>query len=245
MGFWSSIGSAISNGFSAICSAVSSGLSAIGSAVSSFASAVSTAIATTIEALAPIAEAIGKFANALLQGLGVIRPGEDIEDFGDRALQAANSEAKITPDKFENFKDYIEELRNFELDPEKSAKTPKSVKLTSGLALGTVGLEKKFDMEKGSLNGVWFLPMANPDYFTSNRVQDMLETGRLGGSIFEYLENKLSAGDEVEFTEKLSASLNQDEKKELYQELDITRENHDNLAKDVQLAMQNKEQQGE
>ena len=243
MGFFSSVGSAISSGFSAVCSAVSSGLSAIGSAVSSFASAVSTVIATTIEALAPIAEAIGKFANALLQGLGIIKPDEDIEEFGDRALQAAAE--GITPDKYEDFEDYIEDLRNFELDPEKSAKTPKSVKLTSGLALGTVGLEKKFDMEKGSLNGVWFLPMANPDYFTSNRVQDMLETGRLGGSIFEYLESKLSLGDEVKFTEKLSAGLDQSEKKELYQELDKTRENHDNLAKDVQLAMQNKEQQGE
>lgn len=243
MGFWSSVGSAISSGFSAVCGAVSSGLSAIGSAVSSFASSVSTVIATTIEALAPIAEAIGKFANALLQGLGIIKPDEDIEEFGDRALQAAAE--GITPDKYENFEDYIEELRNFELDPEKSAKTPKTVKLTSGLALGTVGVEKKFDMEKGSLNGVWFLPMANPEYFTSDRVQGMLEAGRLGGSIFEYLEDKLSLGDEVEFIEKLSAGLDQDEQKELYQELDIARENHDNLAKDVELAMQNKEQSGE
>ena len=224
MGFWSSIGSAISSMGSAISSAVSS----IGSALSSFATGVAAVIGGAIEALAPIAKAIGTVANALLQGLGILKPNEDIEDMGDRALQAAD--VGITMDEFEDFDAYMDELRNFEPDPEKSKSYSPAQKTVAGLGVGTVGMEKKFDAEPGSLDSVWLLPMANPEYFNADRLQSMLSTGRFNGDAFAYLEKRLTGGESRSFEKAMEVDadgkvMSADERSELYQALEDAQDN--------------------
>lgn len=190
---------------SSIGSAFSSAVSSIGRVLSSFAEVIAPVIGSIIEALQPVAEAIGTFANAFLQALGIIKPDERVEDLGDRALQAA--EKGITMDQFENFDDYMAALRNFDLDPEKTAKRSHAEKLTAGLGVGTCGVEHKFNAEPGSLKDLWLLPMSNPVYFTPERMTSLLTTGRLGGDIFSYLEQKLSGGDARAIEKKLEVGL--------------------------------------
>lgn len=240
MGFWSSIGSAISS----VGSAIGSACSAIGSAVSSFASSIAPVIGSIASALAPVATGLAKFATDFLQKLGILKPEENTEDMGDRALQAADR--GITIDKFENFDDYMTKLREEPLDPEKSKKYSDTEKLVAGLGVGTVGVEEKFNMERGSLNGMWLLPMANGQYFNPERMQTLVSTGRLGGDVFAYLEKRLSAGDTRSLEKRLEinadgTSMNNAEMNTLYDALDSARESFSDMTQKAEEAHQNKQ----
>lgn len=214
MGFFSFVSGACS----AICSAVSS----IGSALSSFASGISAVIGAISNALPKLGEALGQFANSLLKGLGILKPDEDIEDQGERALQAA--EQGITADKFEDFDDYVAALRSFELDPDKAEKRSSAEKLTAGLGVGTVALEKKFELASGTLNGIWLLPLANPGYFTVERVGSLINEGKFGGDIYGYLERRLSAGDGYRLESSLASATSIGDQQELFNALDSARD---------------------
>lgn len=241
MGFWSSVGSFVGSVCSAVGSAISSTVSAIGTAVSSFASGLGAVIGGVIEALAPVAEAIGKFANAFLTGLGILKPDEDVGDMGERALQAA--EHGITMDKFDNFEDYMEAIRDFEIDEVKAANRKPSEKLLAGMSLGTVGVEDKYNLERGSLNGMWLLPMANADYFTPERMESWIQNGRLGQGedIFAYLSKKLEVGEANAFEAALEVNedgtiMREEQKEQLYSALDSAVENHgSNITRSEQL----------
>lgn len=237
MGLLSSIVSAVSSACSSVSSAVGSVCSAIGGAISSFAAGVGTVIGGIISALSPVAEGLGKFANAFLQALGILKPDEKVDDLGDRALQAADK--GITIDKFENFDEYMAALRDFKLDPEESAKRSAAEKMVAGLGVGTIATEKKFNMEHGALNGMWLLPMANPSYFTPERMQTLVSTGRLGGDIFAYLEKRLSAGDTRTLEKRLEinadgSEMSNAELDTLYDELHAARDNFTEISKQAE-----------
>lgn len=228
MGIWNSVSSFCSSVGSAISSAVSS----IGSALSSFASGVGTVIGSVIEALTPVAKAIGSFANAFLQGLGILKPDEKVEDMGDRALQAA--EEGITMDTFDGFEEYMNALRDFEPDPEKSKSYSPGAKLVAGLGVGTKGVEEKFNAEPGSLDAMWLLPMSNPEYFTPERMQGLVSSGRLCGDTFAYLEKRLTGGESRTFEKALEIdesgnAIDTDERGELYQALEDAQKNWGNI----------------
>ena len=229
MGFFSFI---VSVG-SAICSSIS----AIGSAVSSFASTVAPVIGSIINSLPAIAEGIGRFANAFLQGLGILKPKEEIQDIGERAIQAA--EQGITMDNFSDFDSYMQSLRDFPLDEDVSNRRGKAEKIVSGLAVGTVGVEDKFNYERGSLNGVWLLNVANPGYFTPERVLDFVSTGCLCADIYGYLENRLSGGDARTMEKNMEANLQgksapRNEIEKLYQALDQSKERFAEIADSIE-----------
>lgn len=234
MGIFGSFFGGISSGFSRLCSGISSVVSGIGSALSSFATGVGSFIGGLVTALAPVAQGLGRFANAFLQGLGIFKPKEDVEEMGDRALQAADK--GIVLEKFADFDAYMEALREVKLDPEASAKRPQAEKLVAGLGLGTVGVEKKFGLEHGSMNNMWLLPITNPEYFTPERMQNMVATGRLGGDVMAYLENRLSGGDSMAFEKQLSvrqdgSPMGKDETSQLYNALDIAKDTMANFHK--------------
>lgn len=204
MGFWSSVGSAISSGFNAVCSAVSNTVSAIGSSISSFATTVAPmlgGILNTLGNLHPAVKALVGFAAVFLVALGILHPEERVENIGERALQAA--EEGITIDKFENFEAYMEALRKFDLKPELTKKYSPTEKFIAGLGVATIGIEDKFKAERGSLNGLWLLPMTNPGYFTPERMQTLLNAGQLPTNAWQYLENRLSAGQARSFEKSL------------------------------------------
>lgn len=217
--------------------AVSSAVSSIGSSLSSFASGVGTVVGNIVTALKPVAEALGKFANAFLQGLGILKPDEKTEDLGERALQAA--EKGITLEQFDDFDSYMDTLRNFDLDPDKAEKRDHAEKLVAGLGVGTVALEHKFNAAPGSLDSLWLLPIANPGYFTPERMQGIVSTGRLTGDIWAYLDKRLSAGDSGRLEESLAAGAGQDaphanDKEQLYEALDQARDKWEGLGRQIE-----------
>ncbi len=175
-----------------IGSAVVSAVSSIGSAVSSFCATVLPKIAPT---LGQIAEVIKSIANTVLTVLDIFKPGEDVEEMGDRALQAA--EQGIKPEKFSSYDEYLDEIRNFQLDPRKSESMGSAEKIGAGLAVGTVGLEKKFDAPEGSLGPIWTLAASNPGYFNAERLVSIVQGGKSVTDVMRYFEGKLGSDDAI------------------------------------------------
>ncbi len=192
MGFWSSF-----------CSGVSSACSSIGSALSSACSSVLSGISSVISnagplfsALAiviPITGALGKVVAALdIIGkiLGVQEPGEDTEDIGDRAIQA--QEAGISPEDYATYKEYSAAIKNFELDPKRSAEISDLDKKLAGIATQAWAYEDKFGAA-----GVGLLTktIEKPDYFTGDRLASFLDKVENISDVVQYFDGKLSSNE--------------------------------------------------
>lgn len=222
----SSIGE-VSRSFNAVCSSVS----AVGKAVAEFAHDIKPVLGPLLTSLAnvvphPAVKAVLTFANALIHVLAIFHPEETVQDMGERALQAADN--GITLDKFENFEEYMSELRAFPIDPE-VAKTHSPVEqIVAGLGIATAGIEDKFNIENGSLNDVWLLPLTNSEYFTPERVEGLLENGKIIGDVSAYLEKSMSGEDASDFRKNLEITpegkpMNDTELGKLYDALDSAR----------------------
>lgn len=218
-------------------SAITATVVTIGTLVSSFAATMGPVLANIIKTLPSTIETISKFAEVFLQVQSILKPGEKIEDIGERSLQAAKN--GVTMEKFDNFDDYMTALRNFQLDPDVTKNRDVSEKLVAGMAVTTVGMEDKFSAERGSLNSLWSLPLANPTFFTPERMQSLLVAGRLGADILGYLNRSIS-GSETRTVEK-GLEINPDgspmdkpELNKLYDALDSARSNWADLVKQVE-----------
>jgi hypothetical protein len=234
---WGAICSVCSSIISSVGSSIAKAVSGIGSALSSFVTTVAPVIGSVIESMKPIAKALGEFSNVFLQALGILKPDEKIEELGERALQAASK--GITLEKYENFDDYMNELRSFDLDPEISSKRSTAEKIVAGLGVGTIGVEEKFNAERGSFNEIWMLPLVNPTYFTPERMQGLIVAGRLGGEIFSYLEKRLDGADSSSFRKSLELTpegkvMTDPEQAKLYEALNTARENWADIAKQME-----------
>ena len=205
-------------------------VSSIGPALASFAAKVAPIVNAVISTMKEMVGPLLKFADNFLRTLNIIKPDETTEEFGERALQAA--EKGITTDKFDNFDDYIESLRNFDLDPDKAQKRNQAEKLVAGMGVANVALEHKFNAASGSFDGIWLLPIANPNYFTPERMISLVSNGQLFGDILAYLDKRLSAGDSARLEESMAAGAG--DKQELYKALDQTRENWEALKQKIE-----------
>ena len=233
MGFWSSVGNFCSSVVNSVCNTVSK----VGSEVSSFIVKVAPAVVPIITTSNSVFATVCRFAGAFLQALGIFKAGEKVEDLGDRALQAADN--GITPDKFKNFDEYMAALRNFDIDPVVSANTSDVTKVIAGLGVATLAVEDKFNAERGSFNGIWLLPIANPNYFTPERMTYLLKTDSLKGDILSYLNKNLAASESRNFENKLAVDKNGtvstgQKLDDLYDALDSAREKWAELAKQVE-----------
>lgn len=191
MGFWSSIGSAVSSACSWVSSAVSSASSWAGKALSA-----------VVDVGGGILGSLGGMAGSLLRGLGLFRADDQpIEVWGDRAMQA--EEQKIFPDQFENFSDYMDKLRNFETDPEKSKESTFEQKTFKGIEIAGRALEYKFDAPEGSMANVFVLSASNPDYFTSERFKTLLNSGMDINDIANYFQGKLGGAESLKIEDNL------------------------------------------
>jgi hypothetical protein len=81
-----------------------------------------------------------KLVTTILEKLGLIDAGEDAKEVGDKMLQA--EEKGITPDNYENYDDYNKAIKEFELDPEKSAQFTDQEKFAKYAAVGLGQIEK-------------------------------------------------------------------------------------------------------
>lgn len=244
MGLLSSIGNAFSSGFNVLSntfSAVTNTVSAIGGRIAEFAHNIKPVLGPILTTLAtviphPIVKAVATFANTLLHALSIFHPNENVQDMGDRALQA--SEQGITIEKFENFDAYMTAIREFDLNPEASKKYSPAEKLVAGLGVATAGIEEKFNAEPGSLHDIWLLPILGQDYFTPERIKSLLENGRLIGDVSAYLEKRMSGGEASVFTKNLEITpegnpMNDKELGQLYDALDQARTEWADLNKQL------------
>ena len=64
-------------------------------------------------------------------------------------------------------------------------------------------MERKYSAAPGSLDTLWLLPIANPGYFTPERMQAIVKSGCINGDALTYLERRLPAGDSRRLEEAL------------------------------------------
>lgn len=152
MGFWDGICSFCSS----VCSTVKDVCSSIGSALSNIGKVASTiSVISKVLAVIPGMQAasafllnVSKVAAAIAVMCKVFSPDDNIEDIGERALQA--EENGITLEKCENdFNKYMEKLRNMELDPNKKhdideCRLAGALVAEKGISLQNVGLSTKY-----------------------------------------------------------------------------------------------------
>ena len=191
--------------FSAVIGFVSTVISVVSAAlpaVARFCVAVAPKIAAVITS-PQVWEVIGKVISVVSQVLSIFRTDESVEDMGDRAMQAAEKEG-LTPDSFDQWEDYADALRNFELDPVKSESYSTLDKTISGIAVALDGLERKFDVPAGTMGGLAMLVAQNPDYFTSERLLGILATTKDIGAIIDFFNGKLDASDGASVSEVLT-----------------------------------------
>lgn len=157
-------------------------LGAIG-AITAAAVSVTKALAVVglaVEGLKVIGNAIASIAKEL----GIIKPDRDIEEFGDRALQA--EEKGITPDKYSSFEEWVKDIEkdDWGYDPERNKDMPPEKKILKGAEVASAVVLEKFP----NLPIQDFLNVAgkNPDFFT---VERMDEIGKLANSDSDAFEN--------------------------------------------------------
>lgn len=197
---------------SSVISTVCSGVGSVLGAVGNFAVSVGTAIGG---ALSTVAGVIGSVA----QALGAIKPEEKIDELGDRALQAADS--GIQPDNFEKYDEYLDAIRSFEIDPEKSKSLSAESKQMAGLAVTAKSIEDKFDLREGTVGALSVLAAINSDYFTSERMLAWFNSDMPIEKIIDYFDSKLDAADTVEVEAEL---IRQDQEVTGRNETDIEKE---------------------
>lgn len=247
MGFWSSVGSAVSGACSAIGSAFSSACSAIGGAFSAVFSSVAK-VCSGVVSLAKVLPLPGMLGvvvkavtvlDAVFKVLGLLKPDEKTEELGDRVVQA--HEAGIRPERFDSYDEYMQEIRAFELDPEKSEKITQLQKITSGLAVQTWGVEEKFGEGAGELVPVILKDHYRAEgegkepYLTSERMGVYLDAIDTVKDVAAYFSGSLDTERHQQIEEKLVAAekLNHPEKTEaeIYTQLDeCTRATEDEKA---------------
>ena len=230
--------SLIVGAIASVGAAIAGAVTTVGTAASSFAASIAPKLGTLLSTAKTYAEPVLKFANTLMQAVDILKPGETIESFGERALQAA-AEGNTMDGK--SFDEYMSMLRGYEIDPEKSEKRSLAEKMVAGMAVGTVGLEHKFNADKGSLNNIWLLPLSNNSYFTPERIKDWLAAGNFGGDALAYLNNLMSGGAARSFEKSFEVeangkAMNDVEKEKLYAALDDAREHWAEISQKIEAA---------
>lgn len=123
------------------------GLSTLFSGISSVLSVVATRLMPAIgKIIGPILEPFAKAIEAFMKSLGLIGNEEQVEEIGDRALQAESDDLHpIKIESFDSHEKYLEALKEYELDEEKSAridpteKMHRAIEILLGLAIERYG----------------------------------------------------------------------------------------------------------
>lgn len=161
-----------------------------------------TAVALAIQAVA----VIGQILMTVAKALGLIEDDQQsVEDLGDKAIQAADE--GIVPENYESYEQYLHDVENFELDPEKSA----SIKQEEKIAKGAEVLLKAAD-EKLGTDGIVVVNLlnamaSNQDFFREfgGAVDKAIkENPELIKTISSFVaDRKLSDGDVDAMTDKM------------------------------------------
>ena len=192
MGFWSSVGSAISSA----CSFVSSAVSSIGSALASSATKLLGVAGKYLEPVSTIIQII-----AVL--IDVLKPDDDIEEIGAKAMQPESKK----PEDFDSNAEYIDYLKNeVTLDKEKFDKAnsaEKAARTAVGASIVAKGIEEKkgFDIPLSTWVAMAKLNLTDK----AQEIDTILETFKDGklDDFVKYTEGKLEAKKELEVGDTL------------------------------------------
>lgn len=221
----------------AAVSAITTAVAAIGPAVSSFVASVGPSLSAIALQIKPYAQALATFANNFLQVLEILKSGEQVTDLGERALQGLEQGVKMGD--YNSVSDYLAALREIKVDPDVCSNRSFAEKLVAGLAISTVALEDKFNVQEGQFNSIWLLPLANPAYFTSERMLALVTTGTLDGNILDYLDRKMTAGESRDFEKSLEKNesvepITTEQRVELYDALEVAQDKWAEISKQVE-----------
>ena len=230
MGMWDSISSA--------CASVGNAISNTFSSFSSTCSDVINSVATHAPAISGVLKALSvviphpylKMAlpiiDAALVVIGLLATGETTEEIGERALHA--KEANISPSDFFSYDEYMEEIRAFELDPEKSNNFNFGEKVAAGMSIQAWGMEEKFGEHSSELLSLIITDAPNLNkgegYFTESRVDSILQSIDNISNVVNFFKAKLDPDTRGEIESSLvdiEKSLNPDMSiEDIYNQLD-------------------------
>jgi len=184
--------------FSFICDTVSS----VASTAVSVASSIGGAISSTIDKMLPYLEKIhpvlGQVSEIIRDVgkiLGILNPGEEIEDIGDRVIQASEQDPTMKPERFDTYEEYLNAIRTFELDPQKTKQNQENQTATI-IGLATVGkaTEERFDLRDNSSVEMIRVIAKSREFFNADRMGNLVRNDANFGEIGRYLDGKLSLG---------------------------------------------------
>lgn len=173
--------------------------------VPTIASTIATTIASTLSSIATFIslyaptilrtlETVNQVMSIISVNTQILQPKESLEDIGNRALQAAESQ-NIQPEQFNDYDDYLNEIRQFQLDPNKTIVYSSIDKQIAGLGIVCQSIEHKLNLPTNSMGILATMIALNPQYFTAERINHLLHTGLDLNQIIKYFNNDLGASD--------------------------------------------------
>ncbi|CAA6814428.1 MAG: Unknown protein [uncultured Thiotrichaceae bacterium] len=197
MGFWSSVGSAISSAVSFVSNAVSS----IGGALAGAASGLLKVAGPLLGDVTTVIQLVAKFFN-------VLKPSDNVEELGAKAMQADKK-----PEDFDSNAEYIDYLRNeIELDKEKFNKAgpvERSARTAVGASIASKGIEEA----KGINIPAEFWVKVTEQSLKTNEISSIIQAFK-DNKLEDYVafsKGELSPKDEIKTGDKLA---------EIYKDLD-------------------------
>ena len=119
-----------------------------------------TAVALAIQAVA----VIGQILMTVAKALGLIEDDQQsVEDLGDKAIQAADE--GIVPENYESYEQYLHDVENFELDPEKSASIKQEEKIAKGAEVLLKAADEKLGTDGIVVVNLLNVMASNQDFF--------------------------------------------------------------------------------
>ena len=142
---------------------------ALGALVSG-AVAVSKALAVVGMAIQGL-KVLGNAIVSIAKALGIIKPERDIQDIGDRALQA--EEKGMTPDKYPTYEAWMKAIEedDWGYDPEKNKDLDPEKKILKGIEVtAAVTMEKFPDLP---IQDFFTIAANKPEFFTEERMNEI------------------------------------------------------------------------
>lgn len=169
------------------------GLGVIFSGLSSVLGVVAKLMPTILKIVGTQLEKLAGAFEAFFKELGLIEQEEKVEELGDKALQAENDElAPIKIEDFDSHEKYLEAVKKYELDAEKSALTTRDEKLHEALKILLGAAIAKYGQSMGEFGQI---VVNNPDFYSkAGRLEEFASLARTDEKTFSevvnYIENK-------------------------------------------------------
>lgn len=152
--------------------------------------AIAAAATTVTKTLAVVSLAvqglrtIGNVLTSLGKALGLIKPEIKVAELGDKAIQSG-----YNPEDFDSYAEYVRNVEDYDLDPEKSMLTTEEEKITKGMELAagvTIEQYQEFPIEDFCV-----AIGQNPEYFTEAKMGEIAKLMQADGqhipSILNYV----------------------------------------------------------